>query len=201
MDALVRTYRRLAILVLLLILAVPAAAQDLPDKIRGYKVHRAKVSVTRARSNDSVSGTSDAGVTVGEPAVVHVSPLGITFELTAEIAGIEQSTRIDFLSFHDLRVNGIKVEAEEFRESFEIRRGHKATLPKPARFFVSSAQAAKAVWKEFTGSDEDWEVTGRMFVFGRFRKFGFEFRRVVPVDIRLSIKNPLRDADPANAGS
>jgi hypothetical protein len=46
--------------------------------------------------------------------------------------------------------------------------------------------------RELKDSKEEWSVTGRVFVFGKFKKFGFNFKRVVPVEINIKIKNPLR---------
>ena len=40
-------------------------------------------------------------------------------------------------------------------------------------------------------SQAEWTVSGRVFVFGRFRRFGIYHKRVVPVDFQIKIKNPL----------
>ena len=45
-------------------------------------------------------------------------------------------------------------------------------------------------WRE---SKETWPVTGRVYVFGHFKKFLFKFKRVVPVELNLSLPNPLKD--------
>jgi hypothetical protein len=37
-----------------------------------------------------------------------------------------------------------------------------------------------------------WPVTGRVYVFGRFKKFLFSFKRVVPVELSLTLPNPLK---------
>ena len=64
-------------------------------------------------------------------------------------------------------------------------------LPTPAKITINTANIAKAAYKELVDSKKDWSVTGIVFVFGKFRKFGVSFKRVVPVKIDLTIKNPL----------
>jgi hypothetical protein len=64
-------------------------------------------------------------------------------------------------------------------------------LPQPVRGFVSSLNIAKAVYKEMVESKPTWNVSGTVFVFGKFKKFGFRFKRVVPVKIELKLANPL----------
>lgn len=164
-------------------------AQDLPKTIRGYKVHRADVAI-QASPHTATSGPASL-VTIGDPKLTEISLAGITFEVPARISGVPESGRVDFLDFHDFRVNGLKVDVEEYRTPFSLKKNEEIVLPKPATLFIGSGQVLNAAWKEFSGSDEDWLVTGRVFVFGRFRKFGFEFKRVVPIDISLKIGNPL----------
>ncbi len=66
-------------------------------------------------------------------------------------------------------------------------------MPAPATVFLPTSNILNAAWKEITASKSDWNVTGRVFVFGKFKKFGFTFKRVIPVDVRLTIKNPLAE--------
>ncbi|HQU92599.1 MAG TPA: hypothetical protein PLK77_09900, partial [Pyrinomonadaceae bacterium] len=94
-------------LMVLLLLSFSALTQTLPDKIRGYKVYKDKVSVNAHTEN------SDAAVQVGEPEVVDVSLSGITLELPAEFTTSAQSGKVEIVTFDDLKVNGIKAETEE----------------------------------------------------------------------------------------
>jgi hypothetical protein len=168
-----------------------ANAQDLPDEIRGYKVHRAKVSVqTRIDRNKP---PEDFGVAVDfdEPKLVRVSPLGATFEVSLEMTVFNQSGKIAFLTFKDFRVNNLKVEIEEYAESFEIEKNKSTRLRKPIKIFVAATQTIKGGLKEIFQSEKQWQVTGRVFVFGKFKKLGFKFKRVVPVEVNLKITNPL----------
>lgn len=167
------------------LLALPALPQGLPDKIRGYKVYKDKVSVNTAAEN------SDAAVRVGDPDVVDISLAGITLELPAEFTSSDQSGKVEMITFHDLKVNGIKVEPEEYNHKFEFKKGEKVIIPKPARIFVPASGVVKAAWQEMTDSRESWTVTGRVFVFGKFRRYGLYHKRVVPIDLSLTIKNPL----------
>lgn len=158
----------------------------MPDKIRGYKVYRETISV------NANSQPTDASVKVGDPEVVDLSLNGVTFEFPAEFVSAKQSGKVEFVTFHDLRVNGISVEAEEYSDRFEFRKGEFLKLPTPIRILLPTVGVVKAAWNEMAESKDEWTVTGRVLVFGKFRKFGFHHKRVVPVDIELTIKNPLR---------
>ncbi len=182
----------LRLCVSILLLSFLANAQNLPDKIRGYKVYDAKISVKTENDKIETKGESEASVNIGEPEIADVSLTGITLELSAEILGLEQSGCIDFLTFHDFRVNGLPVEIEEYKESFAFKKNQPNQLPKPVVIFLSAAQTLRGALKELKDSKNEWQVTGRVFVFGRFKKFGFSFKRVVPVEINIKIKNPLR---------
>ena len=179
-----------------LLLMFSTSAQNLPKEIRGYKVYPAKISVKNQseRSDDGKSAKKDeseAFIKVGEPKLTDASLTGITFELPAEIESPEQSGTIDFLTFQDFRVNGLAVEVEDYRESFEFKRGEKIVLPSPVKIFVSTGQTLRGALSEWRDSKKEWTVSGKVFVFGKFKKAGFKFKRVVPVEINLQIKNPL----------
>ncbi len=167
-------------------------AQDLPNEIRGYKVYKAKISVKNQTEKTDVKDKSEAFVKVGEPEVVDVSLTGVTLELSAEIDALEQSGTVDFLTFKDFRVNGLAVDVEEYRESFEFKKNQIITLPKPVKIFVGTGQTLRGAVNEMRDSKKEWTVTGTVFVFGRFKKSFLKFKRVVPVEINIKIKNPLR---------
>lgn len=182
----------LSLCVLFLLSASPLFAQDLPDKIRGYKVHKAKISVKTDSSKNETKGAFEAFVKIGEPQLAEITLAGVTIEILAEISGLQQSGQVDFLTFHDFRVNDLPVEIEEYKESFSFTKNQTAVLPKPARIFLGIAQTLRGAFKEIKESKKEWRVTGRVFVFGKFKKFGFNFKRVIPVEIDIKIKNPLR---------
>lgn len=175
---------------------ISAFAQDLPKEIRGYKVHKAKISVVNqnvktANSKSEKNDESEAFINISVPELVKVSLTGITLELSAEIEALEQSGKVDFLTFYDFRVNGLAVDVEEYKESFEFKKNQKIALPKPIKIFFGAGQTLRGALAEFNESKTHWTVTGRIFVFGHFKKAGFSFKRVVPVEINLKIKNPL----------
>ncbi|MEP7211846.1 MAG: hypothetical protein ABI791_02145 [Acidobacteriota bacterium] len=178
-------------LLLLLFVSVCAGAQDLPRKIRGYSVYKADINLTQ-RSPNSSARLADAAVVLSEPVLKELSLTGVTLEISAEINACEQSGKVDFLAFSDLRVNGISVEVDEYRESFAFEKGEFVKLPKPASIFVPTTQLLRATLREMNESKKEWTITGRVFVFGKFRKYGFEHKRVVPIDINLKIANPVR---------
>jgi len=182
----------LQICISILLLSFLTDAQNLPDKIRGYKVYDAKISVITENDKIETKGESEAFVKIGEPELAEVSLTGITLELSAEISGLEQSGHIDFLTFHDFRVNGLPIEIEEYKESFAFKKNQPTQLPKSVVIFLGAAQTLRGALKELKDSKNEWQVTGKVFVFGRFKKFGFSFKRVVPVEINIKIKNPLQ---------
>ena len=173
-----------AILFFLFVLTGSAFAQSLPDKIRGYKVYQDKITVKQSGG--------DAVVKIGEPNLVEASLAGVTFELPAEVQALNQSGKVDFLAFHDFKLNGIRIEPEEYIHKFEFRNGENFKLPKPARILLPATDMVRAGWKEMHETKSEWTVTGRVFVFGRFRKYGLYHKRVIPIDINIRIKNPLR---------
>lgn len=181
--------------VLLLAFSAFAQKEDLPKEIRGYKVYKAKISVKnqseKTGNAKSAGDDSEAFVKVGEPRLTAASLTGITFEFPAEIDSLEQSGKVDFLTFYDFRVNDLAVEVEEYRESFTFKKGEKIVLPQPVKVFVGAAQTLRGALSETNDSKPQWTVTGRIFVFGRFKKAGFKFKRVVPIEINLQIENPL----------
>ena len=178
------------------LLAAAVSAQDLPKEIRGYKVQRAKIRVVN--QSGETGGKSiekddaEAFVKISAPRLAEIRLTGITFDLSAEIEAPEQSGKVDFLTFHDFRVNGLAVEVEEYTGKFEFEKNRTIILPKPVKIFVGAGQTLRGALAELQKSEAEWTVTGRVFVFGRYKKAGFSFKRVVPVEINLKIKNPLR---------
>lgn len=168
--------------------------QDLPDEIRGYKVYRTKISVSnnsgQTEKKNSGQTNSEAIVTLGEPKATQISLSGITFNISAEISNLQQSGKIDFLTFKDFRINNLPVEIAEYHDSFDVSKNKIIRLPKPVRITVPYRHALFGVLEEQIDSKEYWQVTGRIFVFGHFKKGFFKFKRVIPVDINLQIKNP-----------
>ena len=167
-------------------------AQDYPKEIRGYKVHKTKISVKNQGEKIDEKDDAEAFVTIGEPTVEDVSVTGITMEVSAEIAAVGQSGKVDFLTFKDFRVNGLKVDVEEYRESFSFKKNEPTTLPKPVRIFVGVGQSLLGAVGEMRDPKAEWRVTGTIFVFGKFKKLGFNFKRVVPVEVNIKIKNPIK---------
>lgn len=178
----------LSLFALTAFLTQTVSAQDLPKEIRGYKLHRERVVV---HADSARQGPADAVVTPGDPKLIELSMTGVTFELTPQIHAMSQSGTVDFMTFHDFRVNGIPVDIEEYTEPFPFHRNEPLTLPKPARVFMPTHRILQVAWQEMKGSKKEWTVTGRVFVFGKFKRFGFYFKRVVPVDISVTIRNPI----------
>jgi hypothetical protein len=95
------------------------------------------------------------------------------------------------MTFKDIRVNGIGVDVEEFQHPFSFKKGQAVQIPVPLRAKVNLQSAAKTALREFSEPKSEWLVSGTVFVFGKFKKLGFSFKRVVPIEFKLIIKNPL----------
>lgn len=166
------------------------AAQKLPDSIRGYKVHKEIISITQ------ISGTNDRSkqpiVTVGDPKATDISLTGVELQFPVEIFSPGQSGKVDFLTFHEIRVNDIAVDVAEYTTKFEFKKDTLFQLPEPAKVFLPTTRIVQAAWREMRDSRKEWTVTGRVFVFGKFRKYGFHHKRVVPIDFTIVIPNPLK---------
>lgn len=163
--------------------------QELPNKIRGYRVYKEAI-VLSAVNTDQERKTPI--VSAGEPEVKEIEISGISFEIPLELTAPEQSGKVEFITVHDLRVNDIPVDVEEYRSPFTFKKNETVVLPAPLNVFVPTPRVFQAAWSELRSSKTEWKVTGRVFVFGKFRRFGFYHKRVVPVDLAVLIPNPLR---------
>ena len=176
---------------LLLFVSLQINAQDLPDKIRGYKVHRANILVQNTEETSEKQDDLRVEVNFDGPELVDFSLSGVKLELGGSFTIYGQSGVVDFISFKDFKVNDIKVEIEEYKDSFDFRKNETFELKKPVEIFVGTGQTLRVALKEWRESKEEWTVTGKVFVFGRFNKMGFKFKRVIPVEVNVKIKNPL----------
>jgi hypothetical protein len=188
--------------------ASTASPRSYPKEIRGYKVERAKVEIKkrkdekseRASSNkaagddkasDAATTDADALIQFGDASVARMTPLGITLEVPVTIAAVKQKGHIDFLTFEDMVVNDIKVTIEDYNHPFDLPTDRPTQLPQPVRLFISTTNVMMGALGEWNDSKQTWPVTGRVYVFGQFKKFLFKFKRVVPVELSLSLPNPL----------
>ena len=140
----------------------------------------------------SPDSSVDQLITFGAPSVARVTPLGITLNIPVVVAPIKQSGHVDFLLFEDMTVNDHSIEIEEYRRGFDLPTKKPLTLREPLRFYISLPAAALAAVDEGVDSKEAWPVTGRVYVCGKYKKFVFSFKRCVPVELNLTMKNPLR---------
>ena len=174
-----------------------SAAHDYPKEIRGYKVELANVEVKKqtakvVEGSSSDEANTDSLIQLGEPRVRGLTPLGVTLEIPVTVSPVKQGGHVDFLTFEDMVVNGTTVTVSEYNHSFDLPNDHAVTLPEPVIIEISTPRAMLSVIGEWNRPKELWPVTGRVYVFGRFKKFLFKFKRVVPVELNLSFRNPLK---------
>lgn len=205
---------RFAFLVLALLVfgagAARAQTRTYPDKIRGYKVERTVVEIKKPSSKSSTSnkpaaqgdgvapdnGEIDQLIQFGQPELASVSPLGVTFSVPIVVAPVTQKGHVDFMVFEDMVVNGRSVEVAEYDRPFDLPNKDRLTLHDPLRIYIYLPGALLAALGEWSDSKETWPVTGRVYVFGKFKKsilgISGSFKRVVPVELNLKMRNPLK---------
>lgn len=169
-----------------------AEAQNYPREIRGYKVYKTKISIKNDGEKNDSKDDSEAFVTLGEPKLASLFLSGITLEITIKMRATDQSGKIDFLTFKDFKVNGLDVDLEEYNHSFSFEKNKPLDLPNPVKVFLGTGQTLMGGLGEMRDSKEEWNVTGTVFVFGKFKKMGFNFKRVIPVEVSVKIKNPVK---------
>jgi hypothetical protein len=177
-----------------------AQTRSYPKEIRGYKVERAVVEIKKPKPakdpKTQTETTSDSDVDqliqFGQPRLASATPLGITLEIPIVVAPVKQSGHVDFLVFEDMVVNGTSVEIDEYHRAFDLPNKEALTLNEPLSFYISIPSAVLATVDDWADSKETWPVTGRVYVFGKFKKLLINFKRVVPVELNLTMRNPLR---------
>ena len=161
-----------------------------PREIRGYKVERTAVEVKQnGRKSNAPPNTL---LRFGEAKLARVTPLGITLEIPLVISPITQKGRVHELLFQDIVVNGTPVQIDDYLRPFDLPNKRDLVLKEPLSFFVSLPNTMLAGISELADSKDTWPVTGRVYVLGRYKKFLLTFKRAVPVEIDLTIKNPLK---------
>ncbi len=193
--------------------SVNGQGRKYPDKIRDYKVERTVVEVKKPKPKTSPSapaqtaniqtpdpiddGSVDQLIQFGQPTVARITPLGITFEIPIVVAPVVQKGKVHFLVFEDMVINGRSVDINEYDHSFELPNKEALTLDHPLRVQIFMPSVLLAAIGEWTNSQDTWPITGRVYVFGKFKKsilgISGSFKRVVPVELNLTMKNPLKD--------
>jgi hypothetical protein len=206
------------VILLVLTFAIDASAQSsnksaqgdvLPKDVRGYKVHRAEVELKKTGATDKTESSEKADrkrrvsgekeytedepllVRLGEPTLVKVTPLGVTFDVPVIVGAVKQSGDVDRLVFENMTVNETGVTIEDYEHQFKLPNKEPLTLNPPLRIFISTPQAVVRTVDEIFNSKEVWPVTGRIYVCGHFKKYLFKFKRAIPIELNTSIKNPL----------
>lgn len=180
-------------LLALFALAGVSHAQKLPDKIRGYKVENVSLKVSHTiPDGNKFSDEFDLYVQLTKPKILMRGLLAASIDVGADMVSTKQSGEINFVSFHDVRVNGIAIEIDEYAGPIAFKKGVRSSLTKPVTAKLNLVGAAKGALKELTDSRNQWRVTGTAFVFGKFKKFGFSVKRVVPIKIDILVNNPLK---------
>jgi hypothetical protein len=184
---------RALVFALVLVVCSPVGAfsqrATYPAELRGYKVEH--VTVETKGSSETAVGSGEL-IRFGEVRVARLTPAGVNLEMPIIVAPVRQKGQVDFLVFEDIVVNGMPVRIDEYHRQFELPNRTELALKEPLKFFVSLPNAMLAALGDWANSQEKWRVTGRIYVFGRYKKFLFSFKRTVPIELDLMISNPLK---------
>ena len=175
----------------MLLFLQPLFGQELPSRIRGYKVHNDRLTIAEAGSLKGRDPSTDIIVKLGDPVIAEMGLLSAVIEIGGEFLSARQKGRIDFLRFHDIKVNGIAVEVDEYAHAFAFEKQKWSRLDNPLRARISFVKSPKVLAGQLFSSQPELLVTGTAFAFGKFRRYGFGFKRVVPIAFELRIRNPL----------
>ena len=194
---------KLSALALILVWAYPAGQSPAyPKEMRGYKIERAAVELKRSprkskpkpnspESDEATSADDEQLIRFGDPALASASLLGITFEVPIVVSPVKQKGRVDFLLFENMSFNGTTVDVDEYHREFDLPNDDPLTLSEPLRVYIYLPRAVLAAVDEWNESKKTWIVTGRIYVFGKFKKSIFTFKRCIPVELKLTMQNPL----------
>ena len=166
---------------------IPANAKE----IRGYKVERTIIELRKSENDPQ----SDTLIKFGDAELARVTPLGISLEIPIVVSPVTQKGKVDFFVFEDMVFNDTPVEIDEYHRAFNLPNRDRLRLREPLRFYIYLPRAVLAGIDEWINSKETWLVTGRVYVFGKFRKGPFGFKRCVPVELNLTMRNPLKKTE------
>ncbi len=172
-------------------LQAQTSAQELPDEINGYKVHRVSINVMSKAGNEPEDKSPAVQLDFDGPQLSAVSPFGLTLDFHGRLRVMEQSGTVDVLSFKGVTINGITVQIEDYRHQFRFKKNRPVVLKEPIKVFVSTGEGLKGAVRELINSKDRWQIKGTVYVFGRFKKSLFKFKRVIPVGIDMFIENPV----------
>ena len=175
--------------------AVAAQQPTYPKEIRGYKVELATVEVKKPEKKTK-GVTNEAAldpqlIQLGDAQVARVTPLGITLEIPIVVSPVRQKGKVDFMVFEDMHVNETPVEIDEYHRAFELPNNDPLTLPEPLKFYIYLPRAVLVALDDWSDSRKTWLVTGRVYVFGKFKKSILTFKRCIPVELKVALTNPL----------
>jgi hypothetical protein len=184
----------LALLVTYLVATGVAQVPVYPKEIRGYKVERAVVELKKDPKNPATDADEGSLLRLGDPQLVRATPLGISLEVPIIVSAVKQKGHVDFLIFEDVVVNGTSVEIDEYQREFDLPNKKPLTLKEPLKFYIYLPGVVFAALDEWSNSKETWLITGRVYVFGKFNKSIFKFKRCIPIELKMSVPNPLRNS-------
>jgi hypothetical protein len=132
-----------------LLISFPSAltAQDLPNKIRGYRVHKKPISINGSLAEETKE-PQRVDIRIGNVELSDISLGGVALQFPLQLLSLDQSGKVDLMTFHDVTVNGISVDVPDYTTAFIFKKGVALDLPSPAKIRVPTSQIMKAAWRE-----------------------------------------------------
>ncbi len=145
-----------------------------PKEIRGYKVERTVVEVKKPETKNRQTGNDQS------PRENNNSDGPRNAETNSE-ADVDELIQLGKPQLARVTPLGI---------TFEVPI---VVSPVKQSVYIYLPSALLAALGDWSDTKETWPVTGRVYVFGKFKRSIFSFKRVVPVELNLSMRNPLRE--------
>jgi len=170
-----------------------AQQREYPKEMRGYKFVRAEMEGKKAGTNaTNEEPDSEPILRFGNAQLARVTPLGISFEIPMFVAPVKRKGHVDFMVFEEMLVNNNPVEIDEYHRGFDLPNKELLRLEEPLKFYVYLPSAVLGAIDEWNDSKKTWLITGRVYVFGKFKKSFLTFKRYVPIEINIAVPNPLQ---------
>ncbi|MBI4469258.1 MAG: hypothetical protein HY650_08065 [Acidobacteria bacterium] len=155
-----------------------------PTKIDGYQVYRPdkdEAGVIEFYDLIDITGVTPRQLTTDS----------LTVGLRIVLHPVEISGEIEVLRFEDMKLNGVPFQIAEVRSTFPLPAKEPKPLPEDLALTVRFSEVGPALLRNLLEPDKDLMIEGNALIFGRFRKFGIPFKRVVPVELKTRRPSPL----------
>jgi len=164
------------------------------DEIRGYKVERsAKLTGQPAAASDESIINLAGLIELGQVKLGALSLERLNLEIPITIRPIQQKGEVQFMVFDQMTLNRVPFTVSEYQTPFRIPNTSALTLPRNVELHLTYANVARTALVSLVAPEQPLRIQGNVLVFGRFKRLGLSFKRVVPLSFSFERPNPLAD--------